>query len=171
MLNKIQINRKFWINLVFFVAGAVFLLYLYTKYRVAPHVAFAELELKTPEGQIVHLSDYKGKVLFLNFWETWCGPCREEMPSIERAREQLDSMKYVFVAIGEEDPAKIAAFRDQNNYKFTFLISTQKFSEIGINTYPTSYIVDKEGNIVLSKIGGADWSSPEMIDRLKELGR
>jgi thiol-disulfide isomerase/thioredoxin len=171
MLSNIRINKKFWINLICFILGGILLVYLIFKYRVAPSMAFDELELKTPEGQVVKLTDYKGKAIFLNFWETWCGPCVQEMPTIEQAREQIDSTKMVFITIAEEDPAKIAAFRDRHDFKFKYFISVKPFADLGINTYPTSYILDKEGKIVLTKIGGVDWSSPEMISLMKELSK
>lgn len=170
-LMNIRIDRKFWINLTFFILGGLLLVYLIMKYRVAPSIAFDDLQLKTPEGQVVKLSEYKGKVIFLNFWETWCGPCVQEMPTIDEARGQIDSTKMVFITIGEEDPAKIAAFRDKHDYKFRYLISEKSFADLGINTYPTSYIIDKEGKIVMTKIGGVDWATPEMIDFMENLSK
>ncbi|CAN5919390.1 hypothetical protein BH11BAC7_BH11BAC7_30650 [soil metagenome] len=171
MLSKIRINRKFWINLICFILGGILLVYLIVKYRVAPSIAFDDLSLKTPEGQVVKLSDYKGKVIFLNFWETWCGPCIQEMPTIDEARGQIDSTRMVFITIAEEDPAKIASFRDKHDFKFKYFISQKSFSDLGINTYPTSYIIDKEGKIVLTKIGGVDWSTPEMIRLMEDLSK
>ena len=96
MLNNIRIDKKFWINLVCFILGGILLIHLYIKYRVAPDLDFSELKLKTTEGKSIDISDYRGKVVFLNFWQTWCGPCREEMPSIEYAKENIDSTKIVF---------------------------------------------------------------------------
>lgn len=169
MLNNIRINRKFWINFVFFAVGGIVLLFLYGKYRVAPDLPFANLALKTPEGQVVNLTQYKGKVIFLNFWETWCGPCVQEMPTIEKARQLTDSTQVVFITIGEEDPAKIAAFRDRNDYHFQYLISDKPFADLGINTFPTTYILNKEGKVVLTKIGGADWSDANNLQLIKGL--
>lgn len=169
MLSNIKINRKFWINFIFFAAGGFLLLYLYTKYRVAPDLPFANLALKTPEGQVVNLSQYKGKVIVLNFWETWCGPCVQEMPTFEKARMQTDSTQVEFIAIGEESAEKIAGFRDRNNYHFNFLISGKSFAELGINTYPTTYILNKEGEVVLTKIGGDDWASEGNLNLIKQL--
>ncbi len=169
MLNKIRIDKKFWINLVCFILGGILLAYLIVKYRVAPDIKFNDLPLKTPEGQVVHLSDYKDKVIFINFWETWCGPCNQEMPGIEKARQQMDSTKMVFITIAEEDPGLISNFRDRHDYHFHYFISGKKFSEIGINTYPTSYIIDKDGKIVVTKIGGVEWDAPEMLKLMKDL--
>lgn len=168
-LSNVKINRKFWINFAFFGVGGFLLLYLYTKYRVAPDLPFANLALKTPEGQVVNLSEYKGKVIFLNFWETWCGPCVQEMPTIEKARQLTDSSQVVFITIGEEEAGKIAGFRDNHDYHFNYLISQKPFAELGINTYPTTYILNKEGEVVLTKIGGADWADATNLQLIKQL--
>ncbi|HET6990974.1 MAG TPA: TlpA disulfide reductase family protein [Bacteroidia bacterium] len=169
MLSKIRIDKKFWINLVCFILGGILLVYLIEKYRVAPNIRFADLKLTDTELKPVHLSDYKGKVIFLNFWETWCGPCVQELPTIEKARQQIDSTQMVFITISEENPAKISAFKSTHDYHFQYFISPESFSDLGINTYPTTYIIDKEGKIALTKIGGVDWSAPEIIAQMKEL--
>lgn len=171
MLNNIKIDRKFWINLVFFVAGGLLLVYFYAKYRMAPDLAFEKLPLKTPEGQIAGLADFKGKVIVLNFWETWCGPCVQEMPTLEKARQLTDSTQVAFITVAEEDAAKIAAFRDAHDYRFHYFISGKTFHDLGINAYPTTYILNKKGEIVLTKIGGEDWSDESNIAFIKELCR
>jgi thiol-disulfide isomerase/thioredoxin len=171
LLSKIRIDKKFWINLVCFILGGILLVYLIAKYRVAPSIDFSQMKLMDTEAHSVHLSDYKGKVVFLNFWETWCGPCIQEMPTIESARAQTDSTKIVFITIAEEEPGKIGKFKANHNYHFNYFISELPFSELGINTYPTTYIIDKEGNVALTKIGGVDWSSPEMVKLMNDLSK
>jgi thiol-disulfide isomerase/thioredoxin len=171
LLSKIRIDKKFWINLTCFILGGILLVYLIAKYRVAPNIDFSQMKLMDTEAQPVHLSDYKGKVVFLNFWETWCGPCIQEMSTIESAKAQTDSTKIVFITIAEEEPGKIGKFKADHNYHFNYFISELPFAELGINTYPTTYIIDKEGNVALTKIGGVDWSSPEMVRLMNDLSK
>ena len=164
-------NKKLLFKILGFigVGGLVFMLYL--KYRVAPDLDFSTLQLKTPEGNSVQLDTYRGKVVFINFWQTWCGPCNDEMPSIENARTQLDTAKFIFLVVSDESPGKIKSFSSSHNYHFTYFISQKKFSELGINTYPTTYILNKSGKAIFTKIGGFNWSDPGMIEQLKNMAR
>ncbi|MBI3509279.1 MAG: TlpA family protein disulfide reductase [Bacteroidetes bacterium] len=168
MFNKIKIDRKFWINVTFFALGGILLVYLWFKYRVPPAIT-TDMEFKTLDGTPVKLSAFKGKTVFVNFWETWCGPCVEELPTIEAARMQLDSSKIIFITVSEEDPAKIKNFSAQHDYHFQYLISQKKFHELNINTYPTTYIIDKHGHVAFSEIGAADWSDVSTLARIEEI--
>jgi thiol-disulfide isomerase/thioredoxin len=162
-------SKRTIIRILVVLAIAMPLGLLYIKYRVPPTLAFSDLPLEKLDGTPVNLNEYKGKVIFLNFWKTWCGPCREEMPSIEKARQLTDSSNIVFIAVSDEDPAKIAAFQQQHNYRFLILHSKKDFSSIGINSYPTSYIINRDGEIELDKVGGADWADAETIKLFKQL--
>ena len=93
------------------------------------------------------------------------------MPSIEFAKENIDTAKIVFFTITDESETKIESFLEGKNYQFDFLKSEKKLSDLGINTYPTTYVLDPEGKIAISKIGGVDWSLPENLERLKDLTR
>ena len=167
MLSKIRIDKKFWINLVCFILGGILLVYMYSRYRIAPDIRFSELEIKNTSGEQVHISDYKGKIVFINFWQTWCGPCCHEMNSIEYAKENTDSTKIVFIAITDEALEKIKSFKEERNYEFNFFQSVKTLKQLGINTYPTTYILDANGKILMTKIGKVDWSSPQNLNQLK----
>ena len=167
MLKNIRINRKFWVNLISFI-GAVFIIgFLFKKYRVAPEFPYADLHLTTTEGTPVNLSGYKGKTLVINFWATWCPDCRKEMPSLEKARRQLDSTQVVFLCVSDDAPEKVEAFQDEKNYGMTFLISAFPLKDLGINTLPTTYIINPEGHVEHTEVGATDWSSEKMLDRLR----
>ncbi|HLG03903.1 MAG TPA: TlpA disulfide reductase family protein [Bacteroidia bacterium] len=162
-------SRKTWTNLLFIVLAIGVFAWFYKKYRVAPDLTTEQISIRTPEGETVSLSQFSGKVILLNFWQTWCGPCLAEMGSIEKARQLTDSSKVVFITVTDENPAAIAAFRDSHPYRFHYFISEKKLSELGINAYPTTYLLDKSGKIVLTKIGAADWSAPAYLERIREL--
>jgi thiol-disulfide isomerase/thioredoxin len=162
-------SKRLLINIALLLIVISAVGYLYVKYRVAPDLTFSRLQLETADGQAVDMNQFKGKVVFLNFWKTWCGPCVQEMPSIEKAKEMTDSTKIVFIAVSDEENSKIAAFCNRHGYSFHIYKSKVAFEELGINTFPTTYILNKDGERVMDKIGGADWSDASMINYFKQL--
>jgi thiol-disulfide isomerase/thioredoxin len=126
------------------------------------------------DGRPVRLSGFKGKVVFLNFWATWCPPCREEMPSMEalyrRFRGRDLDLEFLAVDI-QEDKGEVAAF--MREYGLTFpaaLDGTGRISaEYGIRGIPTTFIIDREGNVIASVVGGRDWNTDEVAAALELL--
>ena len=111
----------------------------------------------------------KGRTVFLNCWATWCGPCVAEMPSIDEARKQLDSTKIVFIAIAKESEDVLRSFIQRNDYGLTFGMPVRSFKELGVNAYPTTYIIDKKGHVAFSEIGGADWSDAARLAQIRQI--
>jgi thiol-disulfide isomerase/thioredoxin len=148
------------------VAGIV-AFWLYRKYRVAPDLAVEHLNLKNLDGSTFNTSELRGKTLFVNYWATWCGECLTEMPSIEAAFNQTDREKVVFLMITDDSPERINSFLAKHNYPMQFVYIDQRLQEIGINTIPTSYIFDEDGNELFTHVGGLDWSDPGIVGLLK----
>lgn len=118
--------------------------------------AAPDFTLKDQYGNTHTLSDYKGKVVFLNFWATWCGPCRQEMPHIEELYKEYgeNSGDVVFLGVAgpggqETDQAGIESFLDQNGYTFPTVFDTtgQVQSQYYISAFPTTFMIDKEGRV------------------------
>src|SRR5699024_4383964 len=119
----------------------------------------ADLELTDQFGNTHMLSDYKGKVIFLNFWATWCGPCRNEMPDIQKLYEEYsaqgENAEVVILGvagpdIGQEGSSDdIAAFMEENGYTYPVLMdeSAEMFTQYGISAFPTTFMIDRDGNI------------------------
>lgn len=104
------------------------------------------------------LADYKGKTVFLNFWATWCGPCRNEMPEIQKIYEetqQEEDSDLVVLGIAapgfgqEKSQEEVEAFLEKNGYTYPVLMDTtgEVFMEYGISAYPTTFMVDRDGNL------------------------
>jgi len=118
------------------------------------------------------LSDYRGRVVVVNFWATWCPPCREEMPSMERAWQKLRHEDIVMLAVNVgEDEDSIFEFTASYPVEFPLLLD-QESVVIGnwpVRGLPTTFIIDPQGKIVYRAIGGRDWSAPGVLQKIRAL--
>lgn len=134
-----------------------------------------DFSLESLEGTRVSLSSFKGKVVLLSFWATWCGPCKQEMPAMQTLYQKLRGKGFKVVAVDMmEDKATVAKFVKTSGYTFPVLIDST--GEVGGGPYgaraiPTNYIVDKGGRIVGRKIGidGPAWTSDERVALFESL--
>lgn len=121
------------------------------------------------DGKIWSLSKLKGKVVFINFWATWCSPCREEMPSMQRLYTKLPKDKFEMIALFNNDkkPA-VRNFVSQLGLTFPILSDEHNFAgtKYGLTGLPETFIVDKQGVIREKIIGPAKWDSPENVEML-----
>ena len=132
----------------------------------APNFSFA------PDGKPSQLADLRGKVVVLNFWATWCPPCVEEMPSLNRLHEQLALQGGIVLGISvDEDGAAYEKFLQEHKIRFPTHRdpSKQISSAYGTFMYPETYIIDRRGRIARKIIGPQDWSRPETIAYLQNL--
>jgi thiol-disulfide isomerase/thioredoxin len=125
-----------------------------------------------PDGTPRRLSELKGKVVFLNFWATWCGPCRQEMPSMDALYRRLKDQGLEILAVNvQEKPWEVSGFME--NYKLSFktvLDPTGKISgNYGISAFPTTFILDREGQIIVRVVGSLDWNTPRIITAFETL--
>ncbi len=132
----------------------------------APLATPADLPFLDAEGGEHRLSDYRGKVVLLNLWATWCAPCRKEMPSLDRLQAAMggEAFQVVTLATGRNSPAKIAAFFETAGVTQlpAFLDEKQSISRaMGVMGLPVTVLIDAEGREVARLIGGAEWDSPE----------
>ena len=136
--------------------------------RVAPDFAVPDLD-----GQAVRLSAYRGHVVLVNLWATWCPPCREEMPSMERLHQRLKDKGFVLLAVSEDEggAAGVKAFVEQMKVTFPVLLDPE--GDVGrkyeVWGFPESFLLDRDGRVVERVIGPRDWASPEQIARVEAL--
>ena len=137
-------------------------------------VAASALVLKDLEGEATDLAKLRGKVVLINFWATWCPPCRREMPSMERLSNALEGEPFVVLAVDVgEDRDTIEAFTSQLDTTPTFPIlldtdsrTLQAWKVAGL---PSTFVVDRQGRIVASAIGGREFDHPELIQAIQKL--
>lgn len=134
-----------------------------------------ELALPDLQGRVHQLADYRGRVVLVNFWATWCGPCREEMPSIERLRRSLEGQPFEVLAINlGEPPSRVRNFLEQNPLGLPVLLDadTQAARAWMARVLPATYLVDAEGRIRYWGFGALDWTeAPARSKVLELLGR
>lgn len=129
-----------------------------------------DFTLKDLKGKTHTLSDYKGKLVFLNFWATWCPPCRAEMPSMQKMYEESDKDKFVMLAVNLREPAnKVEDFAQKNGYTFPILLdsSGRIGSKYRVHSIPTTFIVDQGGKLVAKISGSREWSWKDLKKLLK----
>ena len=124
-------------------------------------------------GRMVSLADKRGKIVLLNFWATWCPPCRKEIPSMERLHRKFggDSFEIIAVATDRKGAAIVKPFIDEKGATFTVLIDSDDKVSAMYDAYalPTTFIIGKDG-VVLDKVTGmADWFSEESQKYFEEL--
>lgn len=130
-----------------------------------------DFELSSLDGQVVSLSDFRGKPVFLNFWATWCGPCRFEMPFIQEMYEGLSSEGLVVLAVNlREDPARVREFVATFGFTFPVLLAADPEVPLAYNIrgIPATFFIDENGIIQDIKIG-AFASEVEMASRLNNI--
>lgn len=123
-------------------------------------------------GNKVSLAQFKGKVVILNFWATWCPPCREEMPSMEQLYRDYSAKGLVMLAINvDKKHEMLAKFLKKTPYSFDILLDPQGTvtTQYGVARFPESFVIDRNGIIVEKIIGGRDWLSGPLFEKIKFL--
>ena len=129
------------------------------------NVEAPDFSLKNLDGDDISLSSYRGKLVFLNFWATWCGPCREEMPSMQALYDNLNEAGFEIVAVNlQESQRTVSKFINQNGYTFPVLLDSngKVGGTYGARSIPTSYLIDTDGNAVGFIVGSRSWMEPEV---------
>jgi thiol-disulfide isomerase/thioredoxin len=132
----------------------------------APALAFT-----TRDGTQKQLVDFKGKLVLINLWATWCVPCVEEMPALDRLQAQFgDKLTILAISEDRQGEAVVAPFLEQHAIKHLAIFLDPKSaatSELGAQGLPTSYLVARDGTILGKEEGGARWDSPAMLAKLQ----
>lgn len=132
----------------------------------------AELRFQSADGKPLELSDFRGKFVLLNVWATWCGPCREEMPALDRVQQQLGGREFEVVALSIDRGGATAVrrfykeigIRNLAIYTDPSMEAMTALRTIGI---PTTLLVDREGRELWRKTGAMQWDAPDIIDSLR----
>jgi peroxiredoxin len=137
--------------------------------NLAPPVDFNLLDIN---GNKIVLSGLKGKIVFLNFWATWCSPCREEMPSMQKLYARFKDKDFAMVAVSLNEPASaVKKFFKDYNLTFTALLDSdgELMSPYGIRGIPNTFIIDRDGTIIGKAFGPRKWDDQKAIALFEHL--
>jgi len=141
--------------------------------RLGKGVSAPDFALPDLDGKTVNLADYKGKVVLLNIWATWCPPCVEEMPSMEKLHQELkdEDFEILAVSIDVSGAKAVIPFMKKHKLSFSVLTDTEGAIKSLYQTtgVPESFIIDRQGIIVEKVIGPRDWAAPSTIRSFRNL--
>ncbi|WP_447963035.1 TlpA disulfide reductase family protein [Nitrospira sp. Ecomares 2.1] len=144
----------------------------FTLSRVDLSQKLPAFQLRTLQGTPVHSNELAGRVLILNFWATWCGPCKEEMPSLERLRQKFPPDQLAILAVTTDiRPQEIKVFWQQLELHFDVLLDEQEelSQALMVRNLPTTVIVDTHGHLSQRIMGPREWDSPESVAHIHNL--
>jgi thiol-disulfide isomerase/thioredoxin len=130
------------------------------------------LALPDLAGEMHDLADYRGDVVLINFWASWCPPCVHEMPSMQRLENALGDGPFRILAVNlGEDENTVVEFLERIQVDFTILMdpANQAVRTWNVLAYPTSYVIDRSGSVRYALFGAIEWMEPEVIAVFEEL--
>ena len=130
------------------------------------------LVLQDMDGGLHDLTRYRGQVVLINFWATWCVPCREEMPSMQRLRERLAGKPFAVLAINVDEPeARIRRFMTETRLDLPVLLDRNKTvtRAWGVRVMPTTFVIGPDGRVRFRAVGEMDWSDEAVVGRISQL--
>jgi len=131
-----------------------------------------DFTLPALDGAEVDLHSLRGRVVLLNFWATWCKPCEDEMPAMQRLYDQLTGPGFELLAISvDEGEDEVRAFRDRLKLTFPILLDPGKRAATAYQTFrfPESWLIDADGTVAARYIGPRSWDDPLYVERIRKL--
>ncbi len=135
---------------------------------------YDKLPVTTLEGDAVDLNQYKGRLVLLNFWATWCPPCIKEMPSMQRLQDQFSEQEFQVVAVNlAQNATTVESFLMEQEFEFTLPVyldeKGQGFKDLELQGMPSSFLIDQQGQILETIVGGREWDEPKTVEILRSL--
>ena len=155
-------KKQFYLIGILFILIVSFFIVRKIKKNYIPLIELSSLVLKDLNGKDIALTSFAGKPLVINFWGTWCGPCRKEFPDFEKVKQKYVS-QVNFIMVSDEQEDKIEKFRSENNFTFLFAQSPITFDKLGITSVPVTYLYDAKGLLYTKK---KETLSEQQLDEL-----
>jgi thiol-disulfide isomerase/thioredoxin len=142
--------------------------------RIDPPLSVPDFSLPDMDGELHALQDYRGKVVLINFWATWCPPCRREMPALEQLYSKFADQAFAVLAVNQwEDADHVFAYMGDLNVIPSFPIlfdpESKVSADFGVKGLPTSFLLDQQGRVLFRAVGGRDFDHPEVEQTIRNL--
>lgn len=127
-------------------------------------------ELYDAKGESVNFEDFKGKIVFVNSWATWCPPCVAEMPTIEQLKQEMPEDEVVFVMVSyDRNPQKSLSWMKKKEFDLPVYFPAQNFpSQFMTDAIPATFVLDRKGEILYTYLGMADYSKASFVDQMQK---
>ena len=142
-------------------------MWFYKSYKTLPPLPAYENTFTNESGQSVKLSDYKGSYVLISYFQTWCGDCIQELPGIDNLQAKVGKEKLTVLMVSDETKEKINHFKDKYCNTLNYFQSTTPLHESNIRVFPTTYLLNKNGEVIMGKLEGYDWSNDQVIQLIK----
>lgn len=160
-------NNKIYTVLIITICALIGM-YFFNKYKVAPKIDIANLEVINENSKAFDIKSLKGQKVIVSFYASWCGDCLKEMKTINSIKDR--KLKDVTVlAITDETMEKLISFKTKKQYPFTFLKLNKSFNDLKIYSIPTIYLLNTKGEIVYEHIGYVNWEDESTLNHLTSL--
>ena len=144
-----------------------------TEEPIGPKSFNYNFKIKDLNGTVIDFKDFKGKTIFLNVWATWCGPCRVEMPSIQKLYDKVDKENIVFIMLAVDDRKhfdKVVNFVKEKEYTFPVYVPHEFLpDQLMVRTIPTTFVINSDGKIATKETGAANYDTEEFKKFLEGL--
>lgn len=128
------------------------------------------LRLPNDDGKLIDIAQYRGKVVLVNFWATWCPPCRKEFPSLSRVRKLFKPAQFEVMAVNVgEDPDNVFSFAGNTDFPVLFDRDSKTMNTWSVRGLPTTFLVDTQGRLAYRATGGREFDAPEIVALIKSL--
>jgi len=157
-----KILPTFIVLIILIIAG-----WFYKAYRTVPSLPAYENNMTGESGKPVKIADFRGQYVLISYFQTWCVNCMHEVPSILALQNIVGKDKLKVLMVSDESMAKIGSFKQRFDPSLEYYHSDKTLHDMGIRVFPTTYLLNKDGQVIFSKLEEYEWTSPEVRDLIK----
>lgn len=159
-------SAKTIVSAIFIIVVIVIVGWFYKSYKTAPALPAYENDLINEQGQAVKIADFKGSYVLISYFQTWCGDCIRELTTIDNLQATVGKDKLKVLMVTDEGWEKTNRFKEKYCNTLDYYQSAKALNELNIRVFPTTYLLNQEGIVIMSKLERYDWNNQEVIDKI-----